>query len=122
MSYPLPTELREHIYQRMDAARIPVRLQKNLYEEFARIIVRENRLIRQEILELRQVFLDAAEHEEADYGSAVCAHAGEGACGHILTEIVKPRVYHTTEQERAEEQQRKDFIDKIFGDDPTAED
>ena len=122
MSYPLPTELREHIYQRMDAARIPVRLQKNLYEEFARIIVRENRLVRQEILELRQVFLDAAEHKEADYGSAVCAYAGEGACDHILTEIVKPRVYHTTEQERAEQKERQDFIDKIFGDDPTAED
>lgn len=84
--------------------------------------MRENRLIRQEILELRQVFLDAAEHEEADYSSSVCAHAGEGACGHILTEIVKPRVYHTTEQERAEEKQRQDFIDKIFGDDPATED
>lgn len=122
MSYPLPTDLREHIYQRMDAARIPVKLQRNLYEEFASIIVRENRLVRQEILELRQVFLDAAEHKEADYGSSVCAYAGEQACDHILTEIVKPRVYHTTERERAEQRERRDFLDKIFGDDPATED
>jgi len=122
MSYPLPTELRERIYQAIDAARIPVGMQDALYGELSKLMVRENRLVRQEILELRQVFLDAAEHEEADYGSSVCAHAGEAACGHISTEILKPRVYYNTERERAEYKERQDFIDKIFGDDPSAED
>ncbi len=122
MSYPLPVELRARIYQAIDAAKIPVGMQDALYAELSKLMVRENRLVRQEVLELRAVFLDAAENEEADYGSSVCAHAGEAACGHISTEILKPRVYYNTERERAEYKETQDLIDKIFGDDPATED
>jgi len=102
------------IYQAMMDAKVPDELQEDLGVEIAKLVVRENRQIRKDILELRQSFLDGVEKEEEDYGSAVSAYAGEETCDHIIKEIIRPRVYFNTAEAKKREEEVDKLIKEIF--------
>lgn len=99
MSYPLPQELATRITKLIREAGVKnKRTTATLFDAIAVLLVRENRLLRQEVAELRRSLLDQVEQEEEDYGDAISAYAGEETCNHILEKILKPHVYYNSEE------------------------
>mgnify|MGYP003111485510 FL=1 len=99
-------------------ARIPTKYHAALHEELAKVFVRENRLLRKQVAELKRGLLDGVSKEEEEYGSAVAAYAGEETCEHILTEILRKHVYYNTAEARKRQAAVEEVIDEINKQDP----
>lgn len=115
MDYPLPDRLRKRIAKAMKNAGVT---SDTLSFEIAKLVVRENRILRKAVSALKRSLLDAVEQEEEDYGSAVAAYAGEETCEHILTEILRKHVYHNSAEARKREAEVEQVIKEINEQDP----
>lgn len=97
----LPPELKQKIWQAIgvgiDTDGDPA---KDIFNAFVAILVRENRALRQEILQLGRDFADAANSEEMDDQGSAAGYAGEETCKHIASKIIRPRICDKKKLER----------------------
>ena len=71
----------------------------SILDDFIKLLVRENRIMRQQILELWRDFKTAADREDVEYTDSLAAGAAQFTCEHIINDIIKPRVYVRDEDE-----------------------
>ena len=126
--YPLPPELEEKIRQAIDDA-MPTDtsasfhmddvlahhpLKEELYERFVALYMRENRRLRQQVLELWRDFKETADSDELEYGSVMAAGGGEFTCEHIINEIIKPNVYFNSDEQAEKEATINQLIEDLY--------
>ena len=105
--YPLPPELSEQILAILNDKQFAT--QEEIHDRIAVLFVRENRRMRQQVLELWRDFKDASDRHDGDYGAIMSASGGEFTCEYIIREIIKPNVYYTEQEE-----ENYDWIEESF--------
>lgn len=111
--YPIPDEVHQRITKLFKGIRISKENKEKLIYRFCTLLVRENRLLRKEILGLERLMNgfveDYAESEEDVFRAET---AGETA-SIIVNEIIYPAVYFNTEEREERARGVEDFITKF---------
>lgn len=115
--YPLPPELSEKIFGILNDKKFVT--QEERHDLIAALFVRENRRMRQQILELWRDFRDASDRHDGDYGAIMSASGGEFTCQHIIDNFIKPNVYFNSKETEERIQAVEDFIEDLDQEDDT---
>jgi len=112
MRYPLPDAVSTRIFGAFLNAKVPAKYHDELFDQIARILVRENRELRSEVYSMRRDFAEMAERVDDDE-TASQAFTGEETCK-FLAKTIRDKVYHDSFAAKNKAEQVEDLIREIF--------
>lgn len=115
--YPLPHELSSNIRKLVEKLGLDAKTKQILYDRIVCFVVRENRKLRQQVLQFRRNMLDMVEQEEQDYGEAISSYAAEETALHFNENFLKKYIYVDSKARRKRQKAVDKLVDDLYKED-----
>jgi len=117
--YKLPPELEAKIWAAIAEGRDAAEpdSEQAIFNAIAKLYVRENRRLRQQIAGISREMASFADDAESNYDDAVMYDVGASTCEYININIIKPNVYFNSEESEARKNAVEKFIEDFYGQD-----